>query len=205
MQTLYERNIQGRSWAHYLVGLAIRFLNWSKYERARRCARRRGAHIGKEVCMPMSLAKRLNDRVTIGDHTIIQTDNISSARYEVRIGSYVIIGGDVKLVLGGHDIDSPEWENVRKNPPLVIEDYVWLCPDSVIMPSCSRVGYGAVVGANSVVVKNVPDMSVVSGFPAKELRKRKCVHSNLVVESMIGGDFNSYRKAWKERKRKKRK
>lgn len=147
--------------------------------------------------MPMSLAKRLNDKMTIGDHTIIQTDKISSARYGVHIGSHVVIGGDVKLVLGGHDIDSPEWEHIRKAPPLVIEDYVWLCPDSVIMPSCSRIGYGAVVGANSVVVKDVPDMSVMSGFPAKELRKRKCVHSNLVVESMIGGDFKAYLKARK--------
>lgn len=147
--------------------------------------------------MPMSLAKKANGNLTIGDHTIIQTDDFSSMRHKVTIGSHVIIGSNVRFTLGGHNIDSPEWENIRKSPPLVIKDYVWLCPDSVILPSCSEIGYGAVVGANSVVVKNVPDMAVVSGFPAKELRKRKCVHSALVVESMLGGDLRAYIKARK--------
>lgn len=195
MTTKYEQEIQSRTRFHYFMGGAIRFLNWLKYERARRCARRNGAHIGDNVCIPMSLARKLNSNVTIGDHTIIQTDNFSSMRHKITIGSHVIIGGNVKFVMGGHNIDSPEWENIRKTSPLVVKDYVWLCPDSVIMPSCSEIGYGAVVGANSVVVKDVPDMAVVSGFPAKVLRQRKCVHSDLVVESMVGGDFLAYQHA----------
>ena len=36
-------------------------------------------------------------------------------------------------------------------------------------------------------------MSVVSGNPAKEIRKRTCVHSELVVESLLGGDYEVYR------------
>ena len=62
----------------------------------------------------------------------------------------------------------------------------------MVLPSCRHIGYGAVVGSGSVVVKNVDEMSVVSGNPAKEFKKRKCTHSRLVVESLLGGDFQTY-------------
>ena len=42
------------------------------------------------------------------------------------------------------------------------------------------------------MAKNVEPMSVVSGNPAKELRIRKCVHTKLVVESLLGGDYKTY-------------
>lgn len=51
-----------------------------------------------------------------------------------------------------------------------------------------------VISSGSVVVKDVESMSVVGGNPAKELKKRKCVHKNLVVESLLGGDYYTYKK-----------
>lgn len=53
---------------------------------------------------------------------------------------------------------------------------------------------GGVISSGSVVVKDVEPMSVVSGNPAKEFKKRKCVHKNLVVESLLGGDYYTYKK-----------
>lgn len=50
------------------------------------------------------------------------------------------------------------------------------------------------ISSGSVVVKDVVSMSVVGGNPAKEFKKRKCVHKNLVVESLLGGDYYTYRK-----------
>ena len=44
------------------------------------------------------------------------------------------------------------------------------------------------------MVKNVEAMSVVGGNPAQEFKKRKCVHKNLVVESLLGGDYHTYKK-----------
>ena len=37
-------------------------------------------------------------------------------------------------------------------------------------------------------------MSVVSGNPAKEFKKRTCVHSDLIVESLLGGDYEEYKR-----------
>lgn len=37
-------------------------------------------------------------------------------------------------------------------------------------------------------------MSVVGGNPTKEFKKRKCVHKNLVVESLLDVDYHTYKK-----------
>ena len=198
-RTLYEKNVQDRSRLRYLIGLLVRWKQNFKYARARRIARKRGAQIGEGVIMPVALAKKVNANVRIGNHVSIHTDNFSSFRYPISIGNHVIIGSNVRFVMGSHNIDSKEWEHCRPNRGLVIEDYVWLCPDSVILPSCKLVGYGAVVGANAVVVKDIPSMAVMSGNPAVELRKRKQVHKDLVVESLLGGDYGIYKKVRKEK------
>lgn len=88
-------------------------------------------------------------------------------------------------------MDSPDWS--VKNYGIIIEDYVWISTDVLILPSCRKIGRGAVIAAGSVVVKDVEPMSIVSGNPAKEIRKRKCVHSNLVVEGLLGGDYLRYK------------
>ena len=55
------------------------------------------------------------------------------------------------------------------------------------------------MSSGSVVVKNVEAMSVVGGNPATEFKKRKCVHKNLVVESLLGGDYHTYKKIRKQK------
>lgn len=196
-RTLYEKSIQDRSYAHYLIGLLARWKQHFKYARARRIARLGGAKIGKNVIMPVSLAKKMNKNVTIGDCTSIQTDAIDF-RSPVHIGSYVIIGYGTEIITTSHYIDSPEWEH--KYYGITIDDYAWIPTKVLVLPSCRHIGYGAVVGSGSVVVKDVEPMSVVSGNPAKEFKKRKCVHSKLVVESLLGGDFETYMKVRKQKK-----
>ena len=188
-RSLYEKAIQDRSKLHYLVGLLVRWKQHFKYAKARRISRKRGAKIGENVIISIALAKRMNENVTIGDCTSIQTDDIDF-RSPVNIGSHVIIGYGTEIITTSHNIDSPEWE--QKHYGIVIEDYVWIPTKVLVLPSCRHIGYGAVVGSGSVVVKNVDEMSVVSGNPAKELKKRKCIHSRLVVESLQGGDLQTY-------------
>ena len=57
------------------------------------------------------------------------------------------------------------------------------------------------MGSGSVVVRDIEPMSVVSGNPAKEFKKRGCVHSNLIVESLLGGDYKIYKATRKKRNR----
>ena len=131
--------------------------------------------------MPLSLAKKANKNLTIGSHTSIQTDKIDT-RSPISMGSHVIIGQGTEIITTSHDINSVDWEH--KYYGIKIEDYVWLPTNVMVLPSCRNIGYGAVVSSGSVVVRDVEAMSVVGGNPAKEFKKRECVHSDLVVESL---------------------
>ena len=178
----YAEDISQRGLFRYWLGWLIRLLQSIKYWRARRIARRNGAKIGEGAVFSVALARKMNANVVVGAHSIV-------------IGEHVIIGHGTEIITTSHNIDSPEWE--RKDYGLVIEDYVWLPTKVLVLPSCRRIGRGAVASSGSVVVHNVEPMQVVGGNPAKLLRMRECVHSSLVVESLLGGDFSVYRAARK--------
>lgn len=189
-RTLYEQSIQDRSRLRYIIGLIARWKQNLKYARVRRIARKHGANIGEGVIMPLTLAKKANKNLTVGNHVSIQTDKID-LRSPVTIGNNVIIGYGTEIITTSHNIDSPEWE--VKHYGITIEDYVWLPTNILVLPSCRHIGYGAVISSGSVIVKDIETMSVVGGNPAKEFKKRKCIHKNLVVESLLGGDYKIYK------------
>jgi len=190
----YSDGIRNRSKIRFLKGLLPR----AKKHLIQKCinwlARKRGAIIGNYVTIPYKLAKKANSNLIVGNHSSIQTDSID-LRAKVEIGKYVIIGGDVDILTYSHNIDSPDWEN--KSYGIVIEDFSWLATRVFVLPSCRRIGRGAVCAAGSVVVRNVDDMSVVTGNPANHLKFRKNVHSDLCVESMLGNDLIAYVEAYK--------
>ena len=84
--------------------------------------------------------------VTIGKGCFIQQCCTFFGRGGITIGDEVFIG------------------------PIVIEDKAWIGINSTILPGV-RIGYGAIVGAGSVVTKDVPPMTVVAGNPAKFIKK----------------------------------
>lgn len=192
METTYCQAIQSRSRVHYLKGLLIRWWTNLKYERARTLARRNGATIGQAVVMPLSLARRANANLVVGDHVSIQTDRLD-LRNPVHIGNHVIIGHETEIITTSHYIDSPDFEH--KNYGITIDDYVWIPTRVLILPSCRHIGRGAVISSGSVVVRDVDSMSVVGGNPAQEFKRRQQVHTDLVVESLLGGDYVAYREA----------
>jgi acetyltransferase-like isoleucine patch superfamily enzyme len=197
-KTLYQINIENRSLLRYHIGKLARLKKHLYYSYARYVARKKGATIGDNVVLPLSLAKRANVNLIIGNNSSIQSDSID-IRARVTIGANVIIGSGVEIITCSHEIDSPEWE--FKSYGIEIEDYAWIATRVFILPSCRKIARGAVCGAGALVVKDVEVMSVVSGSPATPIKLRKQVHSNLVVESLLGGDFNTYIKTWKNRDR----
>ena len=137
--TNYEKEIKGRSTFRYILGLIARWKQHFKYDKAVRIARKRGASIGENVVMPLSLARKANSNLKIGDHVSIQTDKID-LRNPVTIGNHVIIGSETEIITTSHNIDSEEWEH--KHYGLTIEDYVWIPTQVMILPSCRKIQYG---------------------------------------------------------------
>ena len=137
--TNYEKDIKGRSTFRYILGLIVRWKQHFKYDKAVRIARKRGASIGENVVIPLSLARKANSNLKIGDHVSIQTDKID-LRNPVTIGNHVIIGSETEIITTSHNIDSEEWEH--KHYGLTIEDYVWIPTRVMILPSCRKIQYG---------------------------------------------------------------
>jgi acetyltransferase-like isoleucine patch superfamily enzyme len=53
-----------------------------------------------------------------------------------------------------------------------IGDDSWIGANALILPGCTRIGIGSVVGAGSVVTKDVSDFTIVAGNPAKVIGTR---------------------------------
>ena len=60
-----------------------------------------------------------------------------------------------------------------KKTNLIIGDEVWIASRAIILPSVNKIGIGAIIGAGSVVTKDIPPFSIVAGNPAKVIGKRK--------------------------------
>ncbi len=55
---------------------------------------------------------------------------------------------------------------------LVVEDDVWFGHHAIVLPSCERIGRGAVIAAGAVVTHDVAPYTIVAGVPAKVVRRR---------------------------------
>lgn len=196
--TLYYKRISERPLLHFIKGLLPRIQCYLKYQRSKKIAIRKGAKIGDNSIILRELAQKCNKNFELGNNSSIGSYQID-LRSPVKIGNNVIISNDSKIITTSHYIDSPEWEH--KYYGIEIEDYVWIASNVLILPSCRRIGYGAVIGAGSVVVKDVPPMSVVGGNPAKVLKQRECVHEKLVIPSLLSGDLKIYWETWINRKK----
>jgi maltose O-acetyltransferase len=61
---------------------------------------------------------------------------------------------------------------------LIIGNDVWIGCRVTILSNCNKIGTGAVIGACSVVTRDVPDYAVVAGNPAKKYRRLMCRFSS---------------------------
>lgn len=94
----------------------------------------------------------------------------------LSIDDYLMMGEDVMFLGGGHEFgrtDIPMGkQGAKKKTPLHIAGDVWIGARVIVLPGCRRIGHGAIIGAGSVVTKDVPDYSIVGGNPAKVIRYR---------------------------------
>lgn len=191
--TLYYKRISERSLLHFIKGLLPRIQCYLKYQKSKKIAIRKGARIGDNSIILRELAQRCNKNFELGNNSSIGSYKID-LRSPVKIGNNVIISNNSEIITTSHYIDSPEWE--LKQYGIEIEDYVWIASNALILPSCRKIGYGSVIGAGSVVVKDIPPMSVVGGNPAKIIKQRECVHSKLIIPSLLSGDLLIYWNTW---------
>jgi acetyltransferase-like isoleucine patch superfamily enzyme len=100
----------------------------------------------------------------IGKNSTINEKCRLDNRGGIYIGDNVSISSQVCILTGDHDIRSPYFEGRVR--PVKIEDYVFIGTRAMILPGVT-LGKGCVVGAGSIVTKDVAPFAIVAGSPAK--------------------------------------
>ena len=87
------------------------------------------------------------------------------------IGQHVMMGYHCMIITQNHKYLAEGYDGVEIGN-VVIDDYAWLGHRVIILPGV-RIGKHAIVGAGSVVTKDVPDYAIVAGNPARIIKMRK--------------------------------
>jgi len=107
---------------------------------------------------------------SIGTCTLISGALHADIGAPIRIGDNVRIGHDVSLLTVDHEVGPEEMRSgTRKFGPIEIGNGAWLASRVVVLPGVC-IGAGAVVGAGSVVTRDVPANTLVVGVPARVVR-----------------------------------
>lgn len=106
--------------------------------------------------------------IFLGKNVWIQHGCTFFDRGKITIGNNVFIAPKVNLITLNHAFD-PSLRTATICKPIVIEDGVWIGTNSTILPGVT-IGKNSIIGANSLVNKDVPANVVVAGNPAKVIK-----------------------------------
>ena len=113
-------------------------------------------------------------RVRIGAGTFLNLGVMIAAEELVEIGDHCMLANGCFITDSSHRYDDPEkpvpWQGFTSKGPTRLGDNVWLGANVVVTSGVS-IGERCVIGANSVVTRDIESFSVAAGVPAKVLRK----------------------------------
>ncbi len=110
-------------------------------------------------------------RITLGDHVYANTGLTVIDDTFVTIGSHVMLGPRVTISAASHPVD-PELRRqaYQYDLPVVLEENVWVGAGATILPGVT-IGKNSVIGAGSVVDRDIPPDVVAAGVPCRVLRE----------------------------------
>ena len=132
-----------------------------------------GENLGEGSSIAPPLSGACISSMKIGREVFINSNLLAMARGGITIEDHAMIAANVQLISNNHD---PYDLMVLPCKPVLIREFAWIGAGATILPGMC-VGRHAVVGAGSVVTKDVPDYAVAVGNPArvvKMLDKEKC-------------------------------
>ncbi|MEV1005757.1 sugar O-acetyltransferase [Streptomyces sp. NPDC049881] len=127
-------------------------------------------HVGERAVLQAPFHAAYGSNVHIGDDFFGNVNLTFVDDVDIRIGHGVMIAPSVTLTTTGHPVHPERRVDFgRFSEPIVIEDKVWIGSNVVVLPGV-RIGYGSVIGAGSVVSRDIPPMSIAVGIPCRVVR-----------------------------------
>ncbi len=111
------------------------------------------------------------ENIHIGARTFVNYNLTALDVASITIGADCQLGPNVQLLTPTHPIDpEPRRDKLEAAQPIVLEDNVWLGGGVIVCPGV-RIGKNSVIGAGSVVTKDIPPNVVAVGNPARVVRE----------------------------------
>jgi len=161
-------------YGHYFeaIGSKTVFLGVPSFAPAR--DRTLSVSLGNFITFYPGVSVRGNGRLSIGDHSSINSGVIFGLTCDLTLGSHVLVGDHVSFRTADHefrDAEVPIVEQGERRGPIVVGDDVWIGANATVLRGVT-IGRGAVIGANSVVTRDVAPFSIVGGVPARVIGRR---------------------------------
>ncbi len=138
-----------------------------------------GCYIGKLVQMTATDSfgdQSFTPKIEIGNNCSIGDFSHVTAINEIRLGNNVRMGKNILITDNSHGSSDlsmldipPNFRPLVSKGPVIIDDNVWIGAKSCIMPGV-HIGKGAIIGAGSVVTKDIPAAAIAAGTPARVIR-----------------------------------
>ncbi|MCG9696681.1 sugar O-acetyltransferase [Shewanella sp. Isolate11] len=125
------------------------------------------AKVGDDVHIEKSMNIDYGINTMIGSHVFINFNFTLLDCAPVTIGDHVFIGPNVQLYTAHHPLDAATRDqHIGWAEPITIGCHVWIGGGCIILPGVT-IGDGAVVGAGSVVTKDIPAKTIAFGNPCR--------------------------------------
>lgn len=128
-------------------------------------------HLGKDVTVISPFYADYGYRISIGDGSFLNHNVYLMDGGTITIGRNVFIGPNCGFYTANHPLNYEQRNNgLEQALPIVIEDNVWIGGDVTVLPGVT-IGEGSVIGAKSLVTKDIPANSLAFGNPCRIIRK----------------------------------
>ncbi|APP04607.1 sugar O-acetyltransferase [Vibrio harveyi] len=129
------------------------------------------ASVGKNCYIEPPLRANWGCHTHLGDNVYANFNLTLVDDTHIYIGDHVMIGPNVTIATAGHPIDPELRRDIAQfNIPVHIGNNVWIGANSVVLPGVT-IGENSVIGAGSVVTKDIPANVVAVGNPCRVLRE----------------------------------
>ena len=125
-----------------------------------------GAKIGYNVLIRPGVRITYPWKVVIGDHSWIGDNVTLYSVAEITIGEHCVVSQEAYLCAGTHDYCDISFPLLAS--PIKVESECWIAARAFVGPGVS-IGRGAVIGACTVVLSDVPTATIVAGSPAHKV------------------------------------
>lgn len=109
--------------------------------------------------------------IEIGDNVFINYNCTMLDCNKIKIGNNVLIAPNVQFYAATHPVEYEiRLQELEMAYPIIVEDNVWIGGGAIICPGV-KIGRNTVIGAGSVVVKDIPANCVAVGNPCKVIKR----------------------------------